>query len=308
MPTRRSQGMLGLLRSHKQIASRIGNGIMKQINPPQELVARMRMGGGSAWVVPCLRMPALMLAPAGEWAARDAVLLHLHGGAYMSGGLLQSRALMMPICRAAKLPALTFSYRLSPRHPYPAQLQDAIRAYDYLTGIGYDPKRIFLVGESAGGNLALALCRKLRQQGRSMPGALALLSPWADLAQQGESYRTLRDVDATLNPEELMQYGLDFAGDASRLTDPEISPVYGDFHGFPPTQIHCGTHEILLSDSLLQEEAMQRDGVDAQLIRWEGMCHVFQAFGFEESKASIRQIGAFLQRQLRAQEMRSENE
>ncbi len=74
---------------------------MKQINPPQELVARLRMGGGSVWVVPCIRMPALMLSPAKEWAARDAVLLHLHGGAYMSGGLLQSRALMMPICKAA---------------------------------------------------------------------------------------------------------------------------------------------------------------------------------------------------------------
>lgn len=297
MPTRKSQGMLGLIRSHKRIATKVGNGLMTQINPSEEVVARMRIGSGSASVVSCLRLPALMLAPAGELAARDAVLLHLHGGAYMSGGLLQSRTLMAPICAAARMRALIFSYRLSPRYPYPAQLQDALQAYDYLVATGYAPERIFFVGESAGGNLALSLCRELRRQGRPLPGALALLSPWADLAQQGESYRALREVDATLDPDELMQNGIDFAAGRA-LTDPDISPVYGDFSGFPPTQIHCGTSEILLSDSLLLEKAMQRDGVDAQLIRWEGMCHVFQAFGFEESKASIGQIGMFLQKQL----------
>ena len=163
MPTRKSQGMLGLIRSHKRIATKVGNGLMMQINPSEEVVARMRIGSGSASVVPCLRLPALMLAPAGELAARDAVLLHLHGGAYMSGGLLQSRTLMAPICAAARMRALIFSYRLSPRYPYPAQLQDALQAYDYLVATGYDPERIFFVGESAGGNLALSLCRELRR-------------------------------------------------------------------------------------------------------------------------------------------------
>ena len=104
MPTRKSQGMLGLIRSHKRIATKVGNGLMTQINPSEEVVARMRIGSGSASVVPCLRLPALMLAPAGELAARDAVLLHLHGGAYMSGGLLQSRALMAPMSGEPTVP------------------------------------------------------------------------------------------------------------------------------------------------------------------------------------------------------------
>ena len=225
-----------------------------------------------------------------------AAILHLHGGAYVSGGLLQCRELISPICAAAGARALTFCYRLAPKHPYPAQLEDALRAYRFLRDLGCKPENIALVGESAGGNLALSLVRRLREMGERLPAGLALLSPWVDLAQRGESYRTLQDVDATLNAGELMESALQFAGSSERLQSPEISPLYGDFTGFPPTLIHCGASEILLSDSEGLERAMLRDGVDARLVRWAGMCHVFQAFGFEESKASNRQIGLFLRR------------
>jgi len=125
---------------------------------------------------------------------------------------------------------------------------------------------------------------------------LALFSPWVDLAQAGESYVSLREKDATLDPEELMQCAVAFAGSAHRLTDPEISPVYGKFSGFPPVQIHCGDQEILLSDSVKLEEAMARDGVQVQLIRWAGMCHVFQMFGFDESRASYQAMSSFIKR------------
>ena len=104
----------------------------------------------------------------------------------------------------------------------------------------------------------------------------------------------MRDVDATLDPEELYAAGITFAGSEARLADPDISPLFADFHGFPPTVIHCGTNEILLSDSESLEYRMLAHGVNAHLIRWEGMCHVFQAFGFEESRASNIQLGAFV--------------
>ncbi len=290
--------MLELIRSHKKLASNVSNGMLMKIDAPAEKVARMRVYGTTAALVNGLDMPAVMISPK-EVRAEDAALMHLHGGAYITGGLLQCRALISPICAEAGIRALTFSYRLAPEYPYPAQLEDAYRAWKHLREAGYEAKKIGLVGESAGGNLALALCLRLREQGEELPGALALLSPWVDLEQTGESYRTLKDVDATLNADELLQSAIAFAGSAEKLKEPGISPIYADYHGFPPTLIHCGTSEILLSDSEKLEEAMLRDGVDAHLVRWEGMCHVFQAFGFEESKASNHQLGAFLYEKLK---------
>lgn len=297
MPSKRSQDVLELIRAHKKMASDIGNGWLMKVDAPAETVARLRVSGTTGAVAAGLDMPAVIVTP-DSVERPDAAILHMHGGAYVSGGLLQCRKLISPICAAASLPALTFSYRLAPQYPYPAQLEDALRAYRYLRDEGFSPRKIAFVGESAGGNLALTLALSLREAGEEMPGAIALLSPWVDLAQTGESYTALADMDATLDREELMKSAIDFAGSPERLKDVDISPVYAGFTGFPPVLIHCGTREILLSDSEMLERALLRDGVEAQLVRWEGMCHVFQAFGFEESKAANRQIGQFLKKHL----------
>ena len=297
MPTRRSQGMLGLIRSHKQFANTVGSQWIMRIDPPAETVARLRMHGTAGVSVSGLSMPAVMISPK-KCVVEDAAILHLHGGAYVSGGMLQCRAIASPICAAAGVRTLTFSYRLAPRFPYPAQLEDALTAYRFLREQGYAPDKIAFVGESAGGNLALALALRLRNLGEPLPAAIALMSPWVDLAQTGVSYQTLRPLDATLEADRLMESAVSFAGSQTRLKDPDISPVYADFTGFPPVMIHCGANEILLSDSEMLEQAMLRDRVDVLLIRWAGMCHVFQAFGFEESKASNQQIGLFLRRHL----------
>ena len=298
VPSRRSQEMLGIIRSHKKLASSVSNGMLMKVDMPVERAAKFRVSGTSALPVNGLDMPAMRIKPV-KVSVDDAVLLHLHGGAYVSGGLLQCRALISPICAEAGIRAVTFSYRLAPRHPYPAQLNDAYKAYQFLRSAGFEAKKIGLVGESAGGNLALALTLRLREEGQELPGALALLSPWVDLAQTGESYQKLKDVDATLSAEELLQSAVAFAGGKEYLNKPEISPIHADFHGFPPVLIQCGTSEILLSDSEKLEKNMLRDGVDVHLVRWEGMCHVFQAFGFEESKAANHQLGVFLYEHLR---------
>ncbi len=297
MPSKRSQDTMDLLRSHKKIAAKFGGGWLMKVDVPAEAAARMRMNGTSGAVVDGLGMPAVMITP-GTVDIPDAVILHMHGGAYVSGGLLQSRRLISPITAAAGVRALTFSYRLAPQFPYPAQLEDALNAYRYLLSLGCSPRKIAFVGESAGGNLALALALHLRDAGEEMPAAIALLSPWVDLAQTGDSYTALADVDATLDGEELLKSAVGFAGGTDRLKDPYISPVYASFSGFPPVLIHCGTQEILLSDSEMLDRALLRDGVEAHMVRWAGMCHVFQAFGFEESKAANHQIGQFLKTHL----------
>ena len=293
MPSKRSQQTLGVIRSHKKTATAFGNQMMMKIDPPVEIVAKMRMNGTTALPLRNISIPGMTVYPQ-QIRVDDAVILHMHGGAYVSGGILQCRALISPICAAAGIKGVTFSYRLAPHHSYPAQLEDAYQIYQFLRSIGFSANKIAFLGESAGGNLALSLALRLRAEGKEMPACIALLSPWVDLAQRGESYTTLEALDATLDAAELMQNAIQFAGSAERLSSPEISPVYADFTGFPPVLIHCGTHEILLSDAESLEQAMLRDGVNARLIRWGGMCHVFQAFGFEESKVANKQIGEFL--------------
>jgi len=294
MPSPGSQRTLNLLRAHRRFFQKASHEVLEMVKLTDEAVAGLNVFGTKGRLIPGLSVPTLLVLPR-RIATRDAVLLHLHGGAYISGNLLQSRMVISPIASAAGLQGVTFAYRLSPEHPYPAQLEDALEVYRMLLRQGARPERIGLVGESAGGNLALALTLRLREMGERLPGALCLLSPWTDLQQTGESYRTLREADPTLDADELMEAALGFVGgDRDKLSCPMVSPIHARFDGFPATQIHVGESELLLSDSETLAEAMRRDGAPVSLLRWAGMPHVFQIYGFEESRASIRAMADFL--------------
>lgn len=294
MPSKKSQRTMDLMRSHRRFFQTASAQMLELASLSDEGVAELNVFGTKGRLMKDCDVPSLLVVPR-RIAAKDAVLLHFHGGAYVSGNLLQARMVISPIAAAAKLQGVTFSYRLAPEHPFPAQLEDALKVYRMVLRYGARPERIGFVGESAGGNLALALALTLRDMGDTLPGALCLLSPWTDPAQTGESYRTLREVDATLNAGELMESALGFVGgDAAQFENPLISPIHADFTGFPPTQIHAGESELLLSDSKTLAEAMRRDGAEVSFLHWAGMPHVFQVYGFDESRASIKTMGDFL--------------
>ncbi len=299
MPSKTSQFLLDIMRKNRQLFTKSKTvGAVMEIEPDPRVIEKLQTYNTSAQLIEELGMPAVFIKPKKEKHPLK-VILHLHGGAYVSGGLLQSHAVLAPICDQSGFRGMTFAYRLAPKSPFPAQLEDALKAYDYLINLGYDEKNIALVGESAGGHLALSLVQKLKMQNRPLPCALCLLSPWTDLMQLGESYQDNKLVDATLDPVTLKQSAFDFIGnDETLLNNPLISPLIADYHGFPPTQIHCGTSELLRSDSRQLRDKMLNDGLDVQLIEWEGMCHVFQIFKFEESRLSIKMIGEFLSEKL----------
>lgn len=299
MPSFQSKVVLGALRRGKGFFSRVGGSLMQNVHFPDQMVADFSMDKIRGELFPLSPVPALMLLPP-ESAPPGYLIVHCHGGAYVSGGLTQARAIAALICGAAHISTVTFAYRLAPEHPYPAALEDALALWDAVLAAGYAPEHIVLAGESAGGNLCLALCQALQSEGRPLPAAMALLSPWADLLQTGPSYQALKDVDATLSAPELMQSALDYAGGQEALLhDPMLSPVYADFAGFPPTQIHVGTSELLLSDAETLAGRMRQAGVEVALLRWAGMCHVFQMFGFPESRESLKAVGQFLREQLK---------
>jgi epsilon-lactone hydrolase len=227
----------------------------------------------------------------------DRVILHLHGGAYCMGSPMTHRGLGAALSRTGRAAVLLPDYRLAPEHPFPAALDDARSAYRWLTeDRGVDPDRMAVVGDSAGGGLAAALLLRLRDDGEPLPACYAGLSPWMDLAGTAPSMEELDGVDPWLSAAMVSPAARAYAGDRP-LDDPLVSPLYGDLTGFPPTLVHVGSDEILRDDAIRFVHAAREHGVDASLGLFDGLWHVFQAFpGVPETRASLREIGAFVRR------------
>lgn len=224
---------------------------------------------------------------------RRRVILYCHGGGYTSGGLGFSKVLASKLTRATGMDTLAFDYRLAPEHPYPAAVEDALTAWGHLESLGIAPGDIVLAGDSAGGNLALVLCLKLREAGRGLPGALLLMSPWTDMTASGESLRGRAGIDPVLTPEYMYAVREAYAGGLDP-SDCLLSPLFADFAGFPPALIQVGTHEILYSDAERLAERMLAAGADCRLEVWENMWHDFQMYPSKTASNAIRNMAHFL--------------
>lgn len=200
-------------------------------------------------------------------------LLHFHGGAYVIYGGEPSVAEAVLGATFARRRVISVDYRMPPDHPFPAAVSDAVAVWRALIET-YDAARIGVFGTSAGGGLLLAMALKLKALGLPLPGALAPSTPWADLAGESDSYRANAGVDGVLPQYEGVLEGAAklYAGPAG-LHDPLVSPVHGDFAGFPPSLLTTGTRDILLSDTVRVYRAMRAAGVDARLEVYEAMSH-----------------------------------
>ena len=158
---------------------------------------------------------------------------------------------------------------------------------------GYGAENVMLAGDSAGGNLALVLCHRLKEARRRLPGALILMSPWTERTVRGPAYQERAELDPMLTPEYIKAVRTAYAGEHD-LRIPSLSPLFGNFSGFPPTLIQVGDHEILYSDAATLAEAMERQGVSCRLEVSEGMWHVFQMFPMKKATSAMQSIARFL--------------
>ena len=211
-------------------------------------------------------------------------ILYCHGGGYTSGNLGYARVLASKLAHVTGYDVLSFEYRLAPEHPYPAAVEDALRAWDHLMLLGYGARDVVLAGDSAGGNLALVLCHRLKAAGRRLPGALVLMSPWTDMTMSGASYAERAESDPMLTPEYIEAVRTAYAGGRD-YASPDLSPLFADLTGFPPTLIQAGDHEILYSDAEMLCHALERAGVPCRFEVSEGMWHVFQMFPLRKAAA-----------------------
>lgn len=221
------------------------------------------------------------------------VILYCHGGGYSTGSSLYARTLTGKLAMSTSMDVLSFDYRLAPEHPYPAAAQDAMRVWDYLMLLGYGARDIILAGDSAGGNLALVLTLRLKEEERLLPRGLLLMSPWTDLTSSGRSHVTKAAIDPVLDAGYLEEMIRNYA-DGRDLSDPFVSPLFGAYEGFPPTYIQVGGNEILLDDSVRLYRKMLKANVSVKMDMFRGMWHVFQMSPFKTAYEAMDKNAEFI--------------
>lgn len=248
----------------------------------------------------------------GEWIRPDRphnkrrVILYCHGGGYTTGSCSYSRTVTYKLSQATSMDLFSFNYRLAPEAIYPAQLNDALAAWDYLMLLGYGAKDVILIGDSAGGNLALSLTLKLKESERILPGAIVLFSPWTDMTMSGKSYSNKKKLDPVLTREYISLcvsrciYGAESipkkadTDEYPSLDNPLVSPLLGDHTGFPPVYIQVGTNEILYSDSEALYKKLLSQNVRVQFDSFKGMWHVFQMTPLKTASEAIEKTAEFI--------------
>ncbi|QDW37335.1 alpha/beta hydrolase [Bradyrhizobium sp. KBS0727] len=271
-------------------------------------VARMRSDwdtafGGTTALVRCEGVSAGGVD--GEWiqpanAPRDKAVLYSHGGGFRIGSVASHRDLIAQIAVASGCRVLAINYRLAPEHRFPAALDDALAAYDWVLGQGLKPANVAFAGDSAGGNLVLAAMLALRERRLPLPGAAVLMSPWTDLAATGASYVSRAEADPIHQRPMILALAKNYLGGQGDPCDPLASPLYADLTGLPPLLIQVGDCETVLDDSVMLADKARAAGVEVDLQVWDGMIHVFQMFGAElpEAHRAIAEIARFLDRHL----------
>jgi acetyl esterase/lipase len=239
-------------------------------------------------------VPCEWLSPVGADAARVAV--YLHGGGFYSGTLAGARSVAASIALAGQARAFSIGYRLAPEHPFPAALDDARTAYDWLLATGVPATDIVLVGDSAGGTLALALLVQLRDHGQPLPRGAVCLSPATDLTLSGETWTSNVRRDLLLSKAKI-RAAVDLYLHGADPRAPLASPLYADLDGLPPLLILAGSEERLLSDATRLAEKARAAGVRATLEVWAGMQHGWHITApfLPEGRQALARIGAYIQ-------------
>jgi len=239
----------------------------------------------------------------GEWlrtgtVARERAILHLPGGAFILPATPGHRTMLDRVCRACDADGLLVHYRLAPEHPFPAGLEDALAAYGFLLESGIEPRNIVIMGDSAGGGLALSLALALQQQGAPLPCSVVLLSALTDLSLTNPSQRFNRWRDTLLPVRRDMQ-GYEIYRGKAAADHPLLSPVFGNFRGFPPIFAQVSSTETLLDDTLRVARKARSQGVEFEVEVWEGLPHDWHIFGvIPEAIEALDRVSDFARRHL----------
>ncbi len=233
-----------------------------------------------------------------EWVVPDGahatrIFFHLHGGGYVLGNPAGSRAFTSAFALRTRCRVVSVDYRLAPENTFPAAIEDSVRAYRALLAQGSDSGDLAIGGESAGGGLAVATLVEARARNLPMPSSLIAISPWSDMQCEAGSFAIKASVDPLLTRGSLKEMADAYLGGADPL-DPRASPALAD--RLPPMLIHAGSDEVLLDDAIALIDAAGAAHVEAHLVVWAGMIHVWHMFHamLPEGSEAIDALAAFV--------------
>ncbi len=232
-------------------------------------------------------------------ADKSKVLIYTHGGGFAVGSAASHRKLAGHVAKALNVTSVVLDYRRSPENPFPSQLEDALAVYKELLDRGYKAKDIATIGDSAGGNLAIASVLNFKNHGLELPGAVIAFSPWLDMELKGETLDSNLETDALIDKPLLEgMISMYIGDDAEKRTNPLVNPLYADFTDFPPLYINAGGDEALLDDARRVHEAAKKAGVQTTLSVADGMQHVFPflAGRAKEADEEIERIAEWYQK------------
>jgi epsilon-lactone hydrolase len=279
-----------LARLHRHVLDEVGNIRLKRspLAAPTRVEPVDVNGVTAEWQV----MPG---------AAEDRVLLYFHGGGYITGSIKSHRPFTIALSQATQMRVLSVDYRLAPEHPFPAALEDGLNAYRWLLEQGFQPGNIIISGDSAGGHLTLGTILSLRDKDLSLPKGAICFDPATsfDESSHSDSWYSKAETDPILADIGLFWWVPAFLGieNPADAKNPLVSPLFGDFHGFPPLLVQATPPEMLFEDSQALVEKAKEAGVDATLQVWDGMVHTWQQVGlgvWPESQEAVDKVSEWV--------------
>ena len=226
---------------------------------------------------------------------KQQVILYFHGGGFFAGSPATHRDAAHRLSVSARMRTLLVDYSLTPEHVFPVALNQAVSVYQQLLSSGISANKIAFGGDSAGGNMTLAVMKQLQHQGIELPFAGFCISPWADLTHSGHSWQRNRYKEAMI-PQALLKNAALVYASGEPLDNPLISPVFADLQDFPPLYVIAGGTEILVDDANRIEQQAQRCGVKVEKKIWAKAPHAFTTMAsfLPEGREAINDIGNFL--------------
>lgn len=231
------------------------------------------------------------------------LVMYIHGGGFCTGAAQERRELTFDIVANHGSNVIANNYRLSPENKWPCHLEDCTAAYEAVLHMGYDPGRIVLMGESAGGTMVLSLGLYLRDHDRPLPAAIVSYSPCVNQDEGFPSHWENAKTDYMLGDAVNSRGQIEavFGKDASKelLHNTYVSPYYGDFTGMPPIFLAASDIEALYDDSIYMYKKLKGAGHVTEIDIQKGLCHAYPIFPqIPESQDTVRKAFAFIHKQL----------